>query len=96
MGKTTNQLIEMAQTITNTPDKREMDMLLSAGERISMSLLYIALNDIGIDAVSLTGSQTGIITNDRYNEAKVIEVRPFRVQDEPANGKVVVIGDSRV
>ncbi len=92
MGKTTNQLIEMAHSITQNPEKREMDMLLSTGERITMSLLCIALNNIGIDAVSLTGSQAGIITNDRHNDARVIEVRPFRVQDEIASGKVVVVG----
>ena len=67
-------------------------MLLSTGERITMALLCMALNEMGIDAVSLTGSQAGIITNDRHNDAQVIEVRPFRVQDELAKGKVVIIG----
>jgi len=57
-----------------------------------MAMLCIALNDLGIKAISLTGSQSGIITNDRYNDARVIEIRPFRVQDELAKGKVVVIG----
>jgi aspartate kinase len=92
MGKTTNQLIEMAQSLSSDPEKRELDMLLSTGERITMALLCIALNDLGIKAISLTGSQSGIITNDRYNDARVIEVRPFRVQDELAKGQVVVIG----
>jgi aspartate kinase len=92
MGKTTNSLIEMAQSISTNPPKREMDMLLSTGERITMSLLCIALNELGVEAISLTGSQAGIITNDRHNDARVIEVRPFRVQDELANGKVVVVG----
>jgi aspartate kinase len=92
MGKTTNQLIEMAKTLSASPDKRELDMLLSTGERITMAMLCIALNDLGIKAISLTGSQSGIITNDRYNDARVIEIRPFRVQDELAKGKVVVIG----
>ncbi len=92
MGKTTNQLIEMARSFSGNPDKRELDMLLSTGERITMALLCIALNESGIKAISLTGSQSGIITNDRYNDARVIEVRPFRVQDEIAKGKVVVIG----
>jgi aspartate kinase len=69
-----------------------MDMLLSTGERITMSLLCMALHELGLDAVSLTGSQAGIITNDRHNDAQVIEVRPFRVQDEMAKGKVVIIG----
>ncbi len=92
MGKTTNQLIEMAKSLSSDPEKRELDMLLSTGERITMALLCIALNDLGIKAISLTGSQSGVITNDRYNDARVIEVRPFRVQDELAKGQVVVIG----
>ena len=69
-----------------------MDMLLSTGERITMSLLCMALHELGFDAVSLTGSQAGIITNDRHNDAQVIEVRPFRVQDEIAKGKIVIVG----
>jgi aspartate kinase len=92
MGKTTNQLIEMANKISKNPPRREMDMLLSTGERVSMAVLCIALNELGIDAISLTGSQSGIIANDRHNDARVIEVRPFRVQDELEKGKVVVIG----
>lgn len=92
MGKTTNSLIELAQQISQTPPHREMDMLLSTGERITMSLLCIALQELGLNAISLTGSQAGIITNDRHNDARVIEVRPFRVQDELEKGKVVVVG----
>jgi aspartate kinase len=92
MGKTTDDLIAMARGISPKPPRREMDMLLSTGERITMSLLCMALHALGFDAVSLTGSQAGIITNDRHNDAQVIEVRPFRVQDEMANGKIVIIG----
>lgn len=92
MGKSTNELIDMAKSLSSDPEKRELDMLLSTGERITMALLCIALNDQGIKAISLTGSQSGVITNDRYNDARVIEVRPFRVQDELAKGQVVVIG----
>ena len=92
MGKTTNSLIEMAKEISPNPSRREMDMLLSTGERTTMALLCIALNELGVDAISLTGSQAGIITNDRHNDARVIEVRPIRVQDELEKGKVVVIG----
>jgi aspartate kinase len=92
MGKTTDELIAMAREISPKPPRREMDMLLSTGERITMSLLCMALHELGFDAVSLTGSQAGIITNDRHNDAQVIEVRPFRVQDEIANGKIVIIG----
>ena len=73
------------------PDRRELDMLLSAGERISMALLSLAIRERGGDAISFTGSQSGIITNDRHVDARIIEVRPFRVQDELARGRVVVI-----
>ena len=92
MGKTTNSLIELANNISSDPSRRELDMLLSAGERITMSLLCMALNDLKVDAISLTGSQAGIITDDRHNDARVIEVRPIRVQDEMDKGKVVVVG----
>jgi len=92
MGKTTDSLIASAKSLSSDPPSREIDMLLSTGERISMSLLCIALNDLGIKAISLTGSQAGIITNDRHTDARVIEVRPFRVQDELEKGNVVVIG----
>lgn len=92
MGKNTNSLIEMAYSLSSNPDKRELDMLLSTGERTAMALLSIGLNELGAETISLTGSQSGIITNDRHNDARVIEVRPFRVQDEIAKGKVVVIG----
>ena len=92
MGKTTDELVSMAREISTKPPRREMDMLLSTGERITMSLLCMALHELGLEALSLTGSQAGIITNDRHNDAQVIEVRPFRVQDEMASGKVVIIG----
>jgi aspartate kinase len=92
MGKTTDELVRMAREMSPKPPRREMDMLLSTGERITMSLLSMALHERGLRAVSLTGSQAGIITNDRHNDAQVIEVRPFRVQDEMAKGQVVIIG----
>lgn len=92
MGKTTDNMVKMARDLSPAPPRREMDMLLSTGERITMSLLCMALYEVGIEAISLTGSQSGIITNDRHNDARVIEVRPFRVQDEMAKGKVVVVG----
>jgi len=92
MGKTTDNLLSMARELSPRPSRREMDMLLSTGERMTMALLCMALNEADVEAVSLTGSQAGIITNDRHNDAQVIEVRPFRVQDELAKGKVVIIG----
>ncbi len=92
MGKTTDELIAMSREISPKPPRREMDMLLSTGEGITMAMLCMALHEQGLAAISLTGSQAGIITNDRHNDAQVIEIRPFRVQDEMAKGKVVIVG----
>ena len=91
MGDTTDDLLTLAKRVSANPDRRELDMLLSAGERISMALLSMAIRELGGDAISFTGSQSGIITNDRHVDARIIEVRPFRVQDELARGRVVVI-----
>ena len=91
MGDTTDDLLGLAKKVSANPDRRELDMLLSAGERISMALLSMAIRELGGDAISFTGSQSGIITNDRHIDARIIEVRPFRVQDELARGRVVVI-----
>ncbi len=91
MGDATDDLLAMAKQVSANPDRRELDMLLSAGERVSMSLLSMAIRELGGDAISFTGSQSGIITNDRHVDARIIEVRPFRVQDELARGKIVVI-----
>jgi aspartate kinase len=91
MGDTTDDLLALAKKISSNPDRRELDMLLSAGERISMALLSIAIRERGGDAISFTGSQSGIITNDRHIDARIIEVRPFRVQDELARGRIVVV-----
>src|SRR6187549_3600423 len=91
MGDTTDELLAMAKQLSPNPERRELDMLLSAGERISMALLSLAIRELGGDAISFTGSQSGIITNDRHVDARIIEVRPYRVQDELANGKIVVI-----
>src|ERR1700722_2884277 len=91
MGDTTDDLLALAKQISANPDRRELDMLLSAGERISMALLSLAIRELGGDAISFTGSQSGIITDDRHIDARVIEVRPFRVQDELARGKIVVV-----
>jgi aspartate kinase len=91
MGDTTDDLLAMAKQVSPSPDRRELDMLLSAGERISMALLSMAIRELGGDAISFTGSQSGIITNDRHVDARIIEVRPFRVQDELARGRIVVI-----
>src|SRR4029078_189051 len=73
------------------PERRELDMLLTSGERVSMALLSMAIRGLGGGAISFTGSQSGIITNDTDVDARIIEVRPFRVQDELARGRIVVI-----
>lgn len=91
MGKTTDQLLALAHQIDASPPRRELDMLLTTGERVSMALLSMAIMKRGCDAISFTGSQSGIITNDRHFDARIIEVRPFRIEDELARGKVVII-----
>lgn len=91
MGDTTDELLKTALKVSPNPERRELDMLLSAGERISMALLSMAIRELGGDAISFTGSQAGIITNDRHVDARIIEVRPFRVQDELARGRIVII-----
>ena len=91
MGDTTDELLSLAKQVAENPARRELDMLLSAGERIAMALVSIALNARGIPAVSFTGSQSGIVTNDAHASARIVEVRPFRVQDELARGKVVIV-----
>ncbi len=91
MGRTTDELLALAKQVSANPDRRELDMLLTAGERIAMSLLSIAIRDRGGDAISFTGSQCGIVTTDRHTDARIIEVRPFRVQEELARGRIVII-----
>jgi len=91
MGKTTNALIEKAKAISASPSRRELDMLLTCGERESMALLTMALIEEGLEAISFTGSQAGILTNDRHSGARIIEVRPYRVEDELDRGRVVIV-----
>src|SRR3954453_10102468 len=91
MGKTTDELLALARSVTPTPPRRELDMLLSCGERISMALLAMALEQRGLSAISFTGSQSGILTNDRHSGARIIEVRPIRLEDELARDKVVIV-----
>jgi aspartate kinase len=91
MGDTTDELLALAKQVSPAPTRRELDMLLSAGERISMALLSMALNDLGVEAISFTGSQSGILTNDSHAAARIVEVRPTRVLDELARGRVVIV-----
>ncbi|MCK4410336.1 MAG: aspartate kinase [Candidatus Eisenbacteria sp.] len=91
-GGTTNSLLDDATALAAEPNQRELDMLMTAGERISMSLLAIALNSIGCPAISFTGSQVGIITDTKHTDARILEVRPDRVVRELQSGNVVVVG----
>ena len=91
MGNTTDQLLSEARTITDDPDLRELDMLLSIGERKSISLMSLALNSIGVNAVSYTGSQVGIITDNNHGNASILEVKPTRIKQALSEDKVVVI-----
>ena len=91
MGKATDNLVELARQVSSNPQGREMDMLLTTGERISMSLLCMALHDVGCDAMSFTGSQVGIITDTSHTKAKILEIKGDRVREALAAGKVAVV-----
>ena len=91
MGDTTDDLVRLASDITPLPPPRELDMLLTAGERISMALLAMAIHSLGHDAVSFTGSQAGIITSAEHGRAKIIDVRAARIQEALGQGKVVIV-----
>jgi aspartate kinase len=91
MGKTTDNLIALASQVSNTRPGREMDMLLTTGERMSAALVCMALNDLGVDAISFTGSQVGIITDNVHGKAKILEVKGDRVRASLAEGKVCVV-----
>lgn len=91
MGKTTDQLLQQAKQISAAPSRRELDMLLSCGERASMALLAMALGELGVSCVSLTGSQSGIITDSVHAGAKIVEMRPSRVLEELHKGRVVIV-----
>jgi len=91
MGKSTDNLIKLANEVSSTQPGREMDMLLTTGERISMALLCMALADVGVDAMSFTGSQVGIITDTVHTKAKILEVKGDRVREALAEGKVCVV-----
>src|SRR3989344_3626884 len=82
MGDSTNRLLALAHEISPHPSQRELDMLLSAGERISMSLLSMALNEMGQASISFTGSQSGIVTDSAHNNAKILEIRADRIRKE--------------
>src|SRR4030081_3780986 len=91
MGDTTDELIQLAHQITDSPPSREMDMLLSTGETITAPLLALALCAIGTPAISLTGLQAGIRTSGAYRKARIVDIVPERIVEALAGGKVAVI-----
>ncbi|HZA60448.1 MAG TPA: aspartate kinase, partial [Actinomycetota bacterium] len=91
MGDSTDGLLKMAHHLTPLPNARELDLLLTAGERIAMSLLAIAINAAGIPAVSYTGSQAGIITDTVHGKAKIIDIRPGRIREALEKSAVVIV-----
>ena len=91
MGKSTDNLIALAEAVSGTRPGREMDMLLTTGERVSMSLVCMALAELGVEAVSFTGSQVGIITDTTHTKAKILEVKGDRARQALAEGKVAVV-----
>lgn len=91
MGKTTDELISLAKKVSPSPHRRELDMLLTVGERTSMSLMSLALQSLGVNAISFTGSQAGIITDSAHGNARILEARPFRIAEHLKNGDTVVL-----
>ena len=91
MGDTTDSLMAMAHELTPMPNPRELDMLLTAGERIAMSLLAVAINAAGFPAASYTGSQAGIITDTTHGKASILDIRPGRIREALARGNIVIV-----
>ena len=91
MGKTTDQLISLANEITASPDKRELDMLLSTGEQVSIALLAMALHEAGIDAISYTGSQIKVVTDGNFSNAKIESISTDRIMQSLNGNKVVIV-----
>jgi aspartate kinase len=91
MGNTTDDLLELARQVSATPDPRELDMLISVGERISCALAAMAIKDLGHEAISLTGSQAGIVTDTSHTKAKIVEVRAHRIHEALDDGKIVLV-----
>ena len=81
MGQSTDQLNALAESITKNPPRRELDMLLSTGEQVTMALLSMAINEYGIQAISMTGSQVGIITESIHGKARILDIKTDRVKD---------------
>lgn len=91
MGKSTDQLVSLAKGITKEPSKREMDMLLSTGEQVTIALLSMALQQQGLEAVSFTGRQAGIVTEPVHGNARIAKINPEAIQAQVSTGKVVIV-----
>ena len=91
MGDTTDELLDLANEVAPIPAPREMDMLLSSGERISMALLAMAIHSMGFDARSFTGSQAGMITDDHHGSARIVDVTPVRLREALDEGAIVIV-----
>ena len=91
MGYTTDELIDLANAVTPIPGGRELDMLLTAGERISMALLAMAISNLGHEARSFTGSQAGVITDSAHGRARIIDVTPGRIQEALNDGAIAIV-----
>ena len=91
MGDTTDELIELANAVTPIPQGRELDMLLTAGERISMAVLAMAIHNLGFEALSFTGSQAGVITDSVHGKARIIDVTPGRIREAIDSGAIAIV-----
>lgn len=91
MGDTTDHLMHLAGTVSSHPPKRELDMLLTAGERISMALLSMAISEMGCEAISFTGSQSGIVTDTSHTQARILDIKAYRVREELEKGRIVIV-----
>ncbi len=91
MGRTTDELLRLARQVSAAPSRRELDMLLTTGERVAMALLAMALGDLGVPAISFTGSQSGILTDAAHAAARIVAVKPERIRAELERGRVVIV-----
>ena len=91
LGDTTDELLELVSKITSSPSERELDMLISTGEQVSVALLAMAIHELGEEAISFTGAQVGIVTDSSHTKARIIDVNASRISRELKNGKIVIV-----
>lgn len=91
LGDTTDELLDLVYSITDEPSEREMDMLLSTGEQVSVALLAISLHQLGLEAISFTGAQVGIITDTSHTKARILKINAKRIEEELKKGKIVIV-----